>query len=108
MTDGREVPARRWWKSRTAWVLIALFALPVGCGVQAAFAPGASEKEACVSAARSAFSVPDSSTGVTFTGDSTDGLLVKGVVTVRHGGEKIPVRYWECVDGRITWSSTTG
>lgn len=108
MTDSREVPAGRWWKSRTTWVLIALFALPVGCGIQAAFAPGASEKEACVSAARSALSVPDSTVNVTHTSDATDGLLVKGNIAVRQGGEKVPVRYWECVDGRITWSSRAG
>lgn len=95
------------WKTPAFWVVAALVALPVGCGIRAATAPGASEIDACKKAARAAFPFPDSTENVTFSEQQEDDWFVKGTVTVWRDGAKVPVRYWECSGGKITWSSTS-
>lgn len=63
---------------------------------------------ACRDAAESRWASGGSWARVTFDEKGADGWSVKGVIERGPSSALVVERYWECVDGSITWSSPAG
>lgn len=87
--------------------VIAFMALIYACTAMGG-GPSASAVDACKKSARAAFGNDYTSVASTHTVEVSGVWEVKGTVSETRGGKTSVAKYWECSDGKITWSSDAG